>query len=437
MHRSSRSFSLGGGIAVVASLILLGGLLLGQAEEKPAADDLAVQVRTLVRQLDAAQLKQRDAAEEALVKLGPAILPHLPKDVDPDKAEVAQRVGRVRQKLQRAEAETTMQASLVTLRGKMPLSKVLEAIRQQTGNKIVDKRKEVVGNAPDPEVSVDFQKTPFWQALDKVLDQAGLGVYPYGQEKSVEIGMQPGEEGSRTKRASYSGPFRFEPVRLVAARDLRRAQGESLQLEIEVSWEPRVEPITLQQRTQDLKALVQGGQRLAIEEAEYEAPVEPGPIAQKIVIPLALPPRSVKQIERFEGTINVLIPGKIEAFRFTGLEKAKGLSKRIGSATVVIDETAKNNKLWEVFVTLRLDNARDSLASHRTWAFENPAFLEGPDGKPLAHVATDPTKRTESEIGQGYLFNVESLANYTFVYKTPTAVFNMPVKYEFRDVPLP
>jgi hypothetical protein len=425
---------------MLGSLLLLGGLVLGQAEAKTPWDALAVEVRKLIRQLDAPKLEQRDAAEAELVKLGPNVLDLLPKDVDPSQAEVAQRVARIRQKLERSVAESAVQASRVTLHGKMPLSKILAAIEQQTGNKIVDVRRGAVANLPDPEVQVDFEKTPFWQALDQVLDQVGLTVYPYGESKTVQVVKQPGEEGLRSKRACYQGPFRFEAVSIVAERDLRNRTGGTLKLEVEVTWEPRVEPVSFSLKMADVKAVDDRGKPVPVEtkEAVPEIPVEAGPIGKKIILPLSPPARDVKQIARLSGRLNAIIPGKMETFRFKDLAQAKNVERRAAGVTVVLEEVVKNNKVWEVLTLLRFDNAGESLASHRTWVYNNPAYLEGPDGKPVERASLETTKQTENEVGMGYLFVIEGgLEGYTFVYKTPAMVFSTPVEYELRDIPLP
>jgi hypothetical protein len=99
----------------------------------PASDaskaDLEARVRRLIRQLDASQLRQRDAAEKELASLGPKVLGLLPAPDDRQSAEVVQRLGRVRQQLQQAEADASVRATRVSLRvDKQPVSKVLAEI---------------------------------------------------------------------------------------------------------------------------------------------------------------------------------------------------------------------------------------------------------------------------------------------------------------------
>src|SRR5574340_912747 len=97
-----------------AWIVLVGSIWLGQANA-PADEALKLEVRRLVRQLDAAQLAQREAAEAALVKLGPKVVDLLPGASERTSAEVLQRLGRVRQQLQRSAAEAAVQPAKITL----------------------------------------------------------------------------------------------------------------------------------------------------------------------------------------------------------------------------------------------------------------------------------------------------------------------------------
>jgi hypothetical protein len=437
--------------AVLKALVLLGGVVLSQvqagasasdrlsAASEPSADwELAAKVRRLVRQLDAPQLREREKAEAELLSLGAAVLDLLPKEFDPTKPEIEQRVGRIRQKLQHLASTASLEASMVTLQGKLPLSKVLAAIQEQTGNALLDARKEVVPEPPDPVLEIAFAKTPFWKALDAVLDQARLGVYPYGDERAIKVLPLLRPQPARAPRAAYSGPFRFEATRVLAQRDLRLGTG-ALRVELEIAWEPRLAPITLQQKMSEVRAFDETGKPLPvqIEDADREIPVEPDRIAKEIAIFLELPPRAVKQIARLQGTLHALVPGKIETFRFGDLAQAKNVEKRVAGATVTLEGVRKNKKIWEVSTRVRFDEASGALASHRTWISANPAYLEDKSGKHIQGNA-ETTKQTANEVGVLYLFYVEDpIENYSFVYQTPGMIFSVPFEYDLRAIELP
>jgi len=203
-------------------------------------DDLKANVKTLVRQLDGSILSDRDQAERALIELGPKILPLLPKAAPRTSAEVKQRVARVRQSLQKAAAISNSKASLITLQVKNTrLSKILTSIEKQTGNRIIDTRQIFGHSTADPRLSANFDKSPFWPTLDQIMDEANLTVYPFSNQGAIELVKRHDETYERYGKASYSGPFRFEAVRVTATRGLRNSANSTLQVVLEVAWEPR------------------------------------------------------------------------------------------------------------------------------------------------------------------------------------------------------
>ena len=56
---------------------------------------------------------------------------------------------------------------------------------------------------------------------------------------------------------------------------------------------------------------------------------------------------------------------------------------------------------------MRFDDAGDALASHRQWIFNNEAYLEGPDGKPIAYDTFETTAQGKNEVGVAYLFSTD------------------------------
>jgi len=425
---------------MTGSVILLGALLV-QGADQAGSRDLADRVRQLVRQLDAQELSRRDAAEESLLQLGPQALEFLPREAPPGKAEVAQRLGRIRQKLQRAEAAFGVQASRVTLRGAMSLEKILASFQQQSGNKISTARLAGSGGVLGRELAVDFQQTPFWPALDRLLAQAGLTVYPFGEQGTIELAAPAGAGASPgAGYVSYAGPFRFEVASLLAQRDLRPPQTGSLKIELEVAWEPRLTPISLKQRLADVAAVDDRGRPLAVEsrDATLEILVPRGPIARRVLLPMALPPRDVGAIARLRGTLVALLPGQFETFRFQNLGRAKGVAKRVAAVSVTLEGVTRVGKSLEVRLLVHFDRAGDALASHRTWIFSNPVCLQRSDGMTIPPDSVSPTRHTADEVGLSIAFPVESPSDdYTLVYQTPTMIFTAPLEYEFRNIPLP
>ena len=146
----------------------------------------------------------------------------------------------------------------------------------------------------------------------------------------------------------------------------------------------------------------------------------------------------VKEIARFKGSLQAMVPGKIETFRFADLLTAKNVEKRIAGVTVTLEQVRKNNDLWEVRMRARFDDAGKSLESHRGWILQNEAYLEGPDKKPIPFGSQETTQQSHNEIGLAYVFSLKQPPrNLTFVYKTPGVIVTTAFPYEIKDIKLP
>lgn len=424
---------------MINTWLLAGTLLLGQAADAPK-ESLEDQVRSLVRMLNSPLLAGREEAQQKLIGLGPGVLEFLPVATERTSAEEKQRLGQIRDKLQRAQAEASVKATSVTLSGEKKLSEILAAMQQQTGNTIVDQREKLDQQAGDPLVKIDFQQTPFWQALDDVMEKTGLTVYSYVEQDAVGFQNLPMGELSRTKRhVSYSGAFRLEAQELLGKLNLRNSEDRRLQLTMEVAWEPRLDPITIQQRMSDIQAVDDAGNALDLEQTEsvLEPQILPGDLTTELLIPLKLPARSVKQIASLKGKLTAMVPGRVENFRFTDLA-VRGAEQRKGGVAVILDQVRRNNEIWEIRVLVRFDKVAGALESHRGWVFNNEAYLETKDGRRINYDGFETTRQTEQDVGMAYYFDLEKgPQGLTFVYKTPSVVTLLPVEYEIKNLPLP
>ena len=428
--------------------VLIGSwLLLAPADAAQVQPPLAAQVQRLARQLDSSRLDERDAAERELLELGAEILPLLPAIDQRTSAEVATRLSGVQQKLLRAQAVAAADATTVTLKGKnLPLSDVLATISKQTGNAIVDHRPAFGEQQRESRVAVDFDKTPFWRAIDAVLDQGGLTLYGFtGQRGAFFVGRPPGA-APRAAHACYAGMFRFEPLKFVAVRDLRNQSLESLKFTMEVAWEPRLQPFAILQPLSEVSVTDSQGEPIAVAgaEAEPEALVREGISSVELEIPLALPSREVKTVGLLRGKILVLMPGPLEDFRFSELPLAvKGgrpgrVEQRKAAAQVALDYVRKNNEAWEVALRVKFEGPSAALESHRSWILENQAFFEQSDGTRIEPAGIEQSLQNKEELGIHYFFDLkDGPKNLTFVYRTPIIVLELPVAYEFRDLRLP
>jgi hypothetical protein len=409
------------------------------AAQNDAPDALQSEVRRLVGQLDTARLSTRDSAEADLIKLGPKALEFLPATTDRTSAEAAQRLARIVQKLQQAAAETTVKPSLITLHGRsMPLKEALMALERQSDNKIeIESLSPAKGNLA---VKTDFDDAPFWRALDQVLDQAALTVDPYSRQSELALVDRGANQSPRAGSAFYNGPFRFEAVGVATQRDLRDPSGDWLRVKLEVAWEPRLRPIALKLPMRDVRAFDDNAAAIAVENerAVLEMPAAGQNKAVEFLLPFQLPPRTAKQIARLKGTLQAIIPGRVETFRFENFAEAKNVEKRIAEATVSLIRAEKTGRQWQVRMRVRFDRPGEALQSHRLWINQNEAYLENPEGKRIAFTAVEPVEQAADAVAMLYTFPLDGpAASYSFVYKTPASIITTGFDYELKGLKLP
>ena len=231
----------------------------------------------------------------------------------------------------------------------------------------------------------------------------------------------------RLGRASYSGLFRVEATEVAAQRNLRNPRSQSLRLQLEVLWEPRVTPLLIQQAYRNLQLNGDDGSpiRVAAEDGNIEVPVQNTLASVDLVVPLEAPPRSVQRIARLKGTLTALLPGREESFEFTDLEAGHRAEQPRSGLTVILERVRKSGSVYEFRVRLRLPEAGDAFQSHLGWAANNTAYLQAPDGQRLENPNLEQYLERDREIGFAYLFPIEGdLKGYRFVYRSPTASSN-------------
>ena len=413
-----------------------------QEGESQSQAELQGQVRKLVRQLGSSEVAQRDAAEDGLLELGPPILDLLDEIPPQRDAEISTRLTRVREALYKQAVEAATAATTVSIDADgTPLSELLALIEKQTGNRIVDKRAEFGQEADDPKITLQLTDAPFWQALDAVLDEAELTTYNYSGEKDATALMaRPLGTMPRAGTAAYSGVFRMDPTMIEAVRDLRNPTAAALKLTVEVSWEPRLTPISISQSLDALAVTNEDGEAIEIDGrlGSISTDVNSAIAATELEFPLVLPNRDVKKIASLEGKLSVMVPGRVEKFTFGKLSQADDDEQKRGSATIILQTVRKNNAVYEVRMVLRFDKAANALESHRGWVLNNKAYLLDGDGKQIEHAGYETIRQTPNEVGFGYKFVIDGdIDDHRFVYETPAAVVQKQIEYQLKDIPLP
>jgi hypothetical protein len=406
----------------------------GQASDAALRD----RVLQLVERLDAPKVEAQKAAEDALVKLGPRILPLLPavtKTTSPGRKE---RLERIRAALQEAEEESNVGAAKVTIQGKgIRLTEAIQKLQAQSGNAITDLREQMGAAVTNPALDLDIAGKPFFEALDEIARKAE--VTPYFATGDGSVGLMAGAPPA-APLVQYSGPFRIALRQIVAVRDFQAGMG-SANVQFEVAWEPRLRPMLLALAADELAITDDRGQEVEpqVMNESSEVVLRPENPAAEVNVNLAAPDRAAKMLARLKVKAEVTVPAGIRTFRFPNLA-ARDVTQKQGDIRIRLESTDVDEQVWKVNLVLEYPDEGGAFESYRQGLFNNRLWLQKADGSRFEHNGGfSNTASDQGKLGFEYLF-VDAPgkpADYQLVYETPSKVLTIPLEFEFKDVPLP
>lgn len=256
----------------VGALLLLVWMLLparGLAVE-PSPPLSPSEVRTLVDRLSSPRRADREEAERRLLDAGPAILPHLPIPAATADPAARETLRRLRTALERRLAEESLAPTRVTWSGQATPAELAAIITAQTSNVV-----EIAAaddSQESPPLTVDWQQTPFWEAVGELMTRGKFGMVPPPAREAdtpaslprrVRLaplgGVVDGQAVQTVAGAAASGVFRWEVVHLE-----RRipASGEEapplLRVQYRLRAEPRLRPLFVDYREAELRIAADG-----------------------------------------------------------------------------------------------------------------------------------------------------------------------------------
>jgi hypothetical protein len=429
-------------IAVCLCLALFVACIDRLAAVPEAPADLKARVARLVEQLGMPD--KQVAAQTELIKLGPDVLPLLPTDDAKLSPKQKDRLKEIRATLTEAQVLKDLAPRLVTLQNKsIRLTEALDQIKKQTGEEVVDRREA----ADNPTLKLDLQKATFWQAVDTVAKEADLRVSLREEDGKVTLREGP----YRALPTSYSGMFRVTILRIATVRDLDRDVHQST-VDMEIAWEPRFHPLFRQSQPENL--VVQDDKGVALKSVVPEGggrlPVR-NKLTADVQVMLEAPRRGVNHLGLLKGSFSIVGPSKMLAFTFDPLTKIerntpaeKAPSKTVEGVTVRLRELTTENDLWTLGVQLDYPHNALEFESFESWLVHNEATIENKAGKRFP-----PTGGYEIVDQEGNKANINyrfveekglvlgKPENWKLVYRTPGTISKVPIKFEFKDVPLP
>jgi hypothetical protein len=330
-----------------------------------------------------------------------------------------------------------------TLHGRVPLRDALSALTTQTGIQVEDQT-----GRGDRVVAVDCDTVPFWQAIDAIAAAADAGVYLY--PRNGRITLVERRAGREAPLVSYDGFFRCTLKKIVASRDLETGQ-ESCTLSIEVAWEPQLEPLLLETRAADLKLTDDRMRPIPVQpDGSSVAPIDG---RMSLVTDIHLPglPRSASKIGSLTGQFHVVGPTKMLTFRFDSLDTLAKAAANSPTRNLEMEKVrcslAKVDLLrdrWTVRVALDYPPGNKQLESYQSWVVNNEMVLVSADGKrrlAASDYVLETATTTRAVISYHFRDREKPSRgkpeDWRLTYKTPAAIVEWPVRFSFKDIPLP
>lgn len=426
---------IGAGLAAV--WVLTGGLTVtawGQASDAALRDRVA----QLVEKLGSDTAAQRDAAQEALIKLGPKALTALPDEAKIQGQERKDRLAKVRAALLEANDRSALTAAKVTIQGQgIRLSEALRQLQSQSGNGLTDLREQMGADVTNPALDLDIQDKPFLEALDILTKKAELSTTYFTGDGTIGL---MAEAPPAQPLLAYAGPFRVSFKQFTTVRNLQ-ADTSASNAQFEIAWEPRLRPMLLKLKMDEIEVLDDQGKKVAprvMEESE-DVVLRPENPAAEVNLNMESPERSAKKLASLKVKGEVTVPAGLKTFTFADLSKGNNVQSA-GDIKVTLESTEIDEQVWKVNVEIAYPQGGEAFESYRQGLFNNRIWLRKADGSRFEHNGGfSNTSSAEGVLGFEYLF-VDAPgkpSDYALVYETPSKILTIPLEFEFKDVPLP
>jgi hypothetical protein len=424
--------------------LALGAALAGQPARGQQADEaLKDRVAQLVERLESSKTEAQAAAEKALINLGPKVLPLLPEVTKATGPDMKQRLERIRESLRDQQDQASLDASKVTIRGKgIRLTEAIKQLQAQTGNPITDLREQFGADATNPSLDLDIVDKKFFEALDEIAQKAEVSLNFFTGDESIGLmaGDKPDEIGGKRMAPLYTGPFRVVFTNLGFSRDFGGGSHNG-NAQFLVAWEPRLRPMLLALKAEDVKIVDDLGEEAApaVMDESGNVVLRPENPAAEMNVNMTAPDRKAQKFASLKVKGEVTVPAKMKIFRFPSLAKGD-VTIQQGDVSVTLESTEVDEQVWKVNVEMAMPGEGPAFESYRQGLFNNRIWLQRSDGSRFEHNGGfSNTASDGGKLGFEYLF-VDAPgkpADYQFVYETPSKVLTIPLEFEFKDVTLP
>lgn len=431
------------------------------ADGNPASK---LSVEQWIERLGSPSYREREAALQALTALGSEALPALRKAQNHIDPEVRRRLADL---IPTLEAQATFAPKLVNLKlVNRSLKDILHQLSEQTGYKV-----QLSDSDPNRErlvYSFDFEQTPFWVALDKICETAGLALQQHYYGDDI---LRLYEVGQNIPFVHHNGAFRIVPTGFYYTRslsfnnfnrvDLIRplAAQENLNLSIILSVEPRLPLLqarsvrlieVLDDEGNSMVPIVAPGEQFGMQRFYYGGGNRS--FSQQVGANLLWPSKKSRHVRLLRGLIPVtLLTEQKPLLIVENVLKAPGKSFQTDGITLDVEQVTElpqgalggNGKGYSIKLSLR-DNRQENPHDH-SWVqtLQQRIELQDAKGNKYGTRSYHWNESSPTQVkGAQFSFSPDPSANVA-VGPPHKLIYYVWVKrdhevtFEFRDLPLP
>lgn len=416
---------------------------MAQTEEMQISND----VESLQEQLESVSFTERDAAEKQIVELGPDALDFISDPSSEFEEDFNNRLTRIRKKLEQIAIEKATSPTKINLTGKMTLKSAFASIKKQTGNSIT------LAEGYDPvflekTIKLDHQDATYWTVFADIQARGGVESVVYGGEpgQAVVVPSAVVDPANVDKAVAVvpppidqSGIFRMRVSSVSSARNLLKPELNYTRVDIEIQWEPRLTPISIDLPMSKVKVLDVDGKEIKLSNPEQvlSGTVQAGVNQVEMSIQLENVDREVKAIGEVKGRLECVLPGRREKFRFPTVSEIED-KPTISKAGISVQYLGfeENEDLFAVNLRVAMEPGNGKLESHLGWVYDNPLFQVNDAGKKEQSVGRQGGAMGEDGLHLQFLF-IEDPTNFGLLYESPGAIVSVPADFTLKDIPLP
>src|SRR5262249_3330218 len=148
----------------------------------------------------------------------------------------------------------------------------------------------------NPAFDLQIRDKPFLEALSEVAKQADVGLEFHSGDGS--IGIKPAMTAGSTPPMQYTGPFRIELKQIGLTRDFEAGPALAT-IQLEAAWEPRLRPMLLKLKADELKVVDDRGKEVKpqMQMESDEVVVRPENPVAEINLNLQAPDRAASKLK--------------------------------------------------------------------------------------------------------------------------------------------